>query len=359
MIRCLIVDDSRTFRIILRDILSKAPGVQVVGEAIDGEEALARAIELRPDVITMDVRMPRVNGLEAIREIMYQMPTPIVVVSAQAEGVSFHALQLGAIDVVAKPRDQQPGQYDRETEAIRTAVRSVAGLKLVGRRRPPAGDALLPTRLIIGKPAEGAPSLHFPPRAMGLGRQRRPAVIGIAASTGGPQAICRILASLPADFPVPILVVQHIADGFEEGLVQWLASEARVKVKVAEDAEPLLPATVYFGPNGKHLAVHKDRIHLGDEPPVRGFKPSGTVLFSSLADQYSARAVGVILSGMGEDGALGLLHLRERGGLTVSQGPVTSVVYGMPRAAYEIGAVLFSLEIEEIPGALLKLAGIH
>jgi two-component system chemotaxis response regulator CheB len=358
MIRCLIVDDSRTFRTILRDILSKAPGVQVVGEAIDGEEALARAIELRPDVITMDVRMPRVNGLEAIREIMYQMPTPIVVVSAQAEGVSFHALQLGAIDVVAKPRNDHPGQYEREAEVIRTAVRAVCGLKLVGRRRPSPDEAFRSRRFVIGEPAQESAPPSAAPRAIGLGLHRRPLVIGIAASTGGPQALCRILTSLPDDFSVPILAVQHIADGFETGLVQWLAAETRIKVKLAEDGEALLPGTAYFGSNGRHLTVSKGRICLNDQPPVRGFRPSGNVLFSSLADEFRTRAAGVILSGMGEDGALGLLRLRERGGFTVSQGPSSSVVYGMPRAAYEMGAALFSLELEENPPVLLKLVGI-
>jgi two-component system chemotaxis response regulator CheB len=366
MIRCLIVDDSRTFRAVLRDILGRAPGVHVVAEAADGDEALARTLELRPDVITMDARMPRMDGLSAIREIMYQAPTPIIVVSAESEAVSFEALQLGAIEVVAKPRGSRPERYERDAEAIRMAVRAVAGLKLVTRRRPPTG----PSRTPVSTPARSDTSPPYRPpetpaltplpvRVPALGPFQPPCVIGVASSTGGPQALCRILASLPENYKIPVLVVQHIADGFDSGLVKWLDSETAVRVKLAEQGEPLVAGTVYFGPNGRHLTAHDDRIRLEDGPIVRGFKPSGTVLLGSLAASYGSGAAGLVLSGMGEDGAAGLRQLRDRGGFTAAQGPATSVVYGMPRVAWETGAAAHSLELDEISGMFLRLAGLR
>jgi two-component system chemotaxis response regulator CheB len=367
MIRCLIVDDSRTFRAVLRDILGRAPGVQVVAEAADGDEALARTLELRPDVITMDARMPRMDGLSAIREIMYQAPTPIIVVSAESEAVSFEALQLGAIEVVAKPRGSRPERYERDAEAIRMAVRAVAGLKLVTRRRPPSGSSrtsstAIPVRTdppAPYRPPETPALTPLPIRIPSIEPFQPPCVIGVASSTGGPQALCRILVSLPETYKIPILVVQHIADGFDTGLVKWLDSETAVHVKLAEQGEPLVAGTVYFGPNGRHLTAHADRIRLDDGPPMRGFKPSGTVLLASLAASYGSAAGGLVLSGMGEDGAAGLRHLRDRGGFTAAQGPATSVVYGMPRVAWETGAAAHSLELDEISGMFLRLAGLR
>lgn len=337
MIRVLVADDSATFRAILRTVLATAPDLEVVGEACDGEEAVARTLALRPDVVTMDVRMPRLGGLDAIRRIMGRAPTPVLVVSAEvsadAQRLGFEALRAGAIDVVAKPRRSGAGSFERQAEAIRAAVRAVAGSDLsVARRRA----------------RRAGPGVAWPGRAE---------AIGIAASTGGPAALARILAPLPADFAVPLLVVQHIAPGFEEGLVRWLQGETRLRVALAEDGAPLDPGAVLVARGGRHLAPAGGRVRLDDGPPVRGFRPSGSVLFRALAAEHGATAAGLVLTGMGDDGAAGLLAVREAGGFTAAQGPATSVVHGMPGAALASGAARFSLEIEDVPGVLLALAG--
>ena len=238
MIRCLLVDDSRAFRAILRVLLERA-GVEVVGEAADGDAAVAQVLALRPDVVTMDVRMPGKDGLAAIEEIMRVAPTPIVVVSAEAgperQEISFRALELGAVEVLAKPRATDAVRFEREVEAIRAAIRAVAGLKLVTRHR---------RRTLRPSAARAAP---VPPWPRSVPSIRAPRVLGIAASTGGPAALARILRALPREFPAAILVVQHIAPGFEAGLVHWLGTETRLAVKLAEQGEPLRPGTVYVG----------------------------------------------------------------------------------------------------------------
>src|SRR5512142_689757 len=237
MIRVLVADDSRAFRAILRTILGRSPEIEVVGEAADGHEAVSQVLALRPDVVTMDVRMPGKDGLEAIEEIMRRRPTPVVVVSAEAgpekQEVSFRALELGAVEVLAKPRADVRGRFEKEAEDIRMAVRAVAGLKLVTRHkrpRPPSalaapapqveqtttGSWVLPR----GPSGPSGPPTRIEPLAASA-----PRVLGIAASTGGPAALARIIRDLPAGYPIPILVVQHIADGFEAGLVHWLAGE--------------------------------------------------------------------------------------------------------------------------------------
>jgi two-component system chemotaxis response regulator CheB len=340
MIRCLIVDDSPTFRGVLKGILSTAPGVAVVGEAGDGEEAIARTLELTPDVITMDVRMPKRNGLDAIKEIMRVRPTPIIVVSAAAkdasEGVSFQALKLGAIEVLEKPHALDAARFESQSEAIRQAVRAVAGLTLVTRYRR-EGE----------RPARPSVRGHELPK-----------VIGICASTGGPPALQKVLSALPADFPIPILVVQHIAPGFGEGLVRWLGDQCAIEVRTAERGEEPAKGTALFAPDGQHMLLSMGRIRIDDGPPVKGLKPSGTILFASLARELGASAAGLILTGMGDDGTAGMKLMRERGAFTMAQGKASSVVYGMPRVATESGAAEVTAELDEIPGALMRLAGL-
>lgn len=364
MIRVLVADDSRAFRAILRTILARAPEIEVVGEAQDGHEAVSQVLALRPDVVTMDVRMPGKDGLEAIEEIMRRRPTPVVVVSAEAgpekQEVSFRALELGAVEVLAKPRADVRGRFEKEAEEIRMAVRAVAGLKLVTRHKRHLPAGLATPALPVERTTTGSWVLPrgptAPPARIEPLAPNAPRVLGIAASTGGPAALARILRDLPAGYPIPILVVQHIAEGFEGGLVHWLGGETALNVKVAEDGEPLRPSTLFIGPGGSHLGAGGGQIQLLKGDPVRGFRPSGTVLFRALAHEYGPAAAGLVLSGMGDDGAEGLKLLRDRGGWTGAQGPQSSVVYGMPRVAAEKGAVLVSLELEEIPGALMKLS---
>jgi two-component system, chemotaxis family, protein-glutamate methylesterase/glutaminase len=353
MIRCLVADDARAFRAVLRHILSTAPGVEVVGEACDGREAVALVHSLRPDVVTMDVRMPHLDGLAALEEIMRVAPTPVIVVSADADGAAqqlpFRALQLGAIEVLAKPRDPGTPRFERQAEAIRQAVRAIAGLVLVGRRRVPATPPPAPPAVRPRPPARGTAPERSPERA--------PEVVALAASTGGPAALVRILAHLPRDLPTPVLVTQHIAAGFEGGLAKWLGAATPLDVRIAEDGAPLAPGTVYLAPENRHLGVARRRIRLGDEPPIHGFRPSGTHLFASVAREYGARAAGFVLSGMGSDGSDGLALLRAAGGYTAAQSAGSSVVFGMPKVALESGAAEHELDLDDIPPEIVRLAG--
>jgi two-component system, chemotaxis family, protein-glutamate methylesterase/glutaminase len=338
VIRVLIADDSTTFRAVLRTVLTRSPDLEVVGEAIDGAQAVEKVLAERPDVVTMDVRMPGQDGIAAIREIMARAPTPVVVVSAEGgpshQAVVFRALSAGAVEVLAKPSSSEPSRFEREAEAICLAVRAVAGLKLAGRSRP----AEVPAR----RPGPG----------------RRPArAVGLAASTGGPPALARLLSALPGRFPAPILVVQHIAEGFEGGLARWLAGETALSVKLAEHGERLEAATVYIAPQASHLTVRAGAVFLDGGPPQGGFRPSANALFRSLAREFGPSAAGVILTGMGDDGVEGLRDLDERGGATLAQGPASSVVYGMPRAAFERGAARQLLELDDLAATLLALVG--
>lgn len=386
MIRVLVADDARTFRAVLRAILEQVPEIEVVGEAVDGAQAVALALTLRPDVITMDVRMPGKDGLAAIEELMVRAPTPVVVVSAavgpEHQETAFRALQLGAVEVLGKPSSTEPGRFEREAESIRRAVRAVAGLRLVTRRaraRPGEGPALTPTGTRAFTPS-GMPALTpagspaFTPAGMpppspaappaprpepaltpGPAPRARADAIGVVASTGGPPALGRLLGGLPAGLPAAVLVVQHIAAGFEVGLAHWLSGQTRLTVKLADHGEPLRPGVVYLAREGRHLTARAGAAFLDDAPPVRGFRPSGTPLLHSLAREYGPCAAGLILTGMGDDGVEGLEALRARGGATFAQGPASSVVYGMPREAARRGAASATLELDELAPALVRL----
>jgi two-component system chemotaxis response regulator CheB len=334
-IRTLIADDSATFRGVLRRVLESAGDIDVVGEAVDGASAVRLARALQPDVLTLDVSMPGVDGLGALEELMRIAPTPVVVLSAAAgtsPALSFRALELGALEVLGKPRGGE-AELRAGAEEIRNAVRVAAGVKVLTRRRVPT--------------TAGVPT---------TARGHRAAMVGIAASTGGPAALVRILPALPADYPLPILIVQHMARGFQDAFVAWLARSSGRRVKLAADGEVAAAGGIYVAPDGDHLEVSGGRLQLLRGPPIDGFRPSATALFASLARELGAGAAGLVLSGMGRDGAAGLLRLRAAGGYAAAQGPATSVVYGMPREALECGAAAVSLELDDIPAALVQLA---
>jgi two-component system chemotaxis response regulator CheB len=357
MIRVLVVDDSPTARLLITKLLSSDPGIEVVGTANDGLEAVTRALELRPNLITMDIRMPRLDGLEATRRIMEQVPTPIVVVSASVDAsdmpITFSALQAGALEVLEKPSGFGAQNFERLRERLVTSVRLMAEVKVVRRRSRPATGTLLP-----GAPAPATRPFDSPPVKLSTGVLGRPAaLVTVGASTGGPTALATLLKGLPGDFPLPILMVQHITIGFLGGLVSWLQTSSALRLKVAEEGELLAPGNVYFAPEDRHLVVEARGV-LGSRawPPVNHVRPSATVLFSSAAHVYGAETVGVLLTGMGEDGALGLKAIHEAGGVALAQDEATSVVYGMPRAAVELGVVHQVLPIERMAPAIIELA---
>lgn len=349
MIRVLVVDDSAVTREYLAYLFGEPappgmpgmPRLEVVGSARDGREAVEQAERLRPDVIVMDVHMPRMNGFDATRQIMERVPTPIVMASASVSrdevAMTFQALQAGALTVVPKPGGpEHPDQAETARRLVET-VRLMAEVKVV--RRWPRGERPLPP----------APPPVRP--------DRRIRVIAIGASTGGPQVVAEILRELPGDLRAPVLVVQHIAPGFTTGLAEWLAQGTRLAVKLASPGEAARAATVYLAPDGLQMGITVDgRIRLTGESADDGFCPSASHLFESVAQAYGRSAIGIVLTGMGRDGARGLLRLREAGAMTIAQDEESSVVFGMPGEAIRLGAAEYVLAPAQIAQAIRTLA---
>ncbi len=331
--RVLVADDSGLFREVLSRVITAEPAFEVVATAADGNEAARLARELRPDVITMDINMPDADGFSGIARIMAEAPTPILVLTATPEEtVGFRALSLGALDILEKPRAEV--DLDVYGTTLRSRLRLLAGVRVIRHLR-------------------GLRAKHLPATR----RAARAEVVAVGASLGGPRALAALLRALPAGFAAPMLVVQHIADGFTEGLASWLDQECDLTVRTARDGEALRPGLVLFAPTGRHLVVEKGCARLSDAPAVASFKPSVTPLFLSAAEAYGARVCGVILTGMGRDGADGLRAIRAAGGSTIAQDEASSAVFGMPRAAIEARAVERVLPLEEIPRALVELVG--
>ncbi len=344
-LRVLVVDDSPVARAVLRSILERDGQIEVVGLARNGWEAVQLTAQLRPDVITMDVRMPGMDGYEATRQIMAYHPTPILIVTAslakQDVDFSFHMLEAGALDIFEKPAGDDPSALRNRAQALIERVRLLSRVRVIthlrGRRRQPA-----PT------PAPLAP-VQVQPAPMPLQSPERLVVIG--ASTGGPRALRQVLHRLPADLPAPVLVVQHMAVGFMQGLVEWLAGETALQVATAHDGEGLAPGRVYVAPENRHLLVEPRRVRLADRPATTPI-PSVDVTMHAAARTFGRRAIGVLLTGMGDDGARGLLAIRRAGGSTIAQDEATSTIFGMPRAAIELGAAEQVLPLEAIAPAI-------
>lgn len=340
----LVVDDSAASRMLLRGILGADPDLEVVGEATDGSAAVSMARSLEPDVITMDVDMPGVNGLEATRQIMASAPRPIVLVSAVFTpnlDNSFRALEAGAVTLLEKPKGPGSAEFARDAAELVATVKLMAGVKLVRRR---------PTRPVDGGPAGPRPA----------DRRREPlGLVAIAASTGGPPAVAQILRGLPSWWAVPVLVVQHIGAGFDVGLVRYFDDCCPLPVSLAVHGQAAGGGGVFVSPADRHLGVTAEgwlTVTAGE--PIDGYRPSANHLFRSVAAAYGARAAGVVLTGMGRDGADGLLELRRAGGFSVAQDQATSIVYGMPRQALLRGAADEVLPVEDIARALLTRAAV-
>ena len=355
-IRVVIADDSSLARAMLRDFLESDDGIEVVGEATNGRQAVDLARDLKPDLITMDIEMPVMTGLEAIDTIMRTKALPILVVTSVLDAHNaLEAVGRGALDAMSKP------DFTRGSRAEFVAkVRLLAGVAMVTRM----GEAR--TYPLPGL-ASGlsAPQRPAPPRAQAeTASALRPEaasgcyshVFAIASSTGGPQALACILSALPNDFSCPVVIAQHISEGFAPGMAKWLSGLCKLPVRLAVEGEPLRGGEVLVSPSERHLSVSpRGRVALVACKPTDVFHPSCDLLLSSVAEVFRSRSVGIILTGMSNDGVKGLARIREQGGATMAQDEATSVVYGMNRMAIEAGLVRRVLPIDAIAGAMASL----
>ena len=334
-VQVLVVDDSAVARGIISNFLDDDPDIDVIGVAKDGKEAIDFTTQLKPDLITMDINMPVMDGLAATKHIMAHQPTPILIVSSLVKSevdLAFRAMSLGALDAMGKPSFDQfsakdAGELVRKVKLL-SQVPVVTHLE--GKRR---------NRL-----AKSAPSKGYTSAAASKFQ-----VVAIGSSTGGPKALHKVLSQLPVDFPSGILVVQHISAGFTSGLVSWLDRTSQVSVKEAEEGDKIQPGVVFIAPHDFHMmVVSGGRIRLNKALPIKGHRPSANVLFSSVAKVYNKNSIGVVLTGMGEDGATGLVEMRKSGSKTIVQDEESSVIFGMPKVAIEMGAAEEVLPIDKI-----------
>lgn len=343
MIRVLVVDDSVVARDLMVYVLNSDPSIQVVGVAQDGEEGVALATRLRPDVITMDIHMPRLDGYQATRRIMEQCPTRIVMVTASAlpyeVAETFHALEAGALTVVGRPI--APGHREFEM-AARELIRTIKLMSEVSvvRRWGKKKD----------KAATVPPGAGDEPVRAGSVR-----LVAIGASTGGPLVLLSILSQLPKNFAVPIVIVQHISAGFTEGFAEWLSQATGFPVHVARQGERVLNGQAYLAPDEVQMQVVNGVIKLTTDPAENGLRPSVSYLFRSVTASYGAKAVGVLLTGMGRDGAKELKEMKLAGAVTIVQDKDSAVVFGMPGEAVKLDAARYVLAPDDIAATLLRL----
>ena len=345
MIRVLVVDDSLTVRKSVAERL-RAAGLQVIGEAADGREAVTLTHQSRPDVVLMDVVMPRVDGLAATRQIMAEIPTPIVILSGHANQQevfkTYDALAAGALEVCAKPATGSP-QGQAEWDRILLTIGAAAQVA-VTRRRPRATTPNVRSSARAGRPATST-----------AGPRRKIVVIG--ASTGGPAAVKEILGNLPPDFPLPILVAVHCNSRLSSSVAGWFDRECSLNVSDARDGEllPQVPGVALTAPPGRNLRISRGRTVLDDATDNTGCAPSVDELFTSAAENVGDATIGVLLTGMGADGAEGLKRIRDCGGCTIAQDEDSCVVFGMPAAAIKLGAAEHVTPLQQIPGLLTRL----
>jgi two-component system chemotaxis response regulator CheB len=345
-IRVLVVDDSALMRKLIPTILERDPSIEVIGTAMDGAFALKKIEEFRPDVVTLDLEMPRMDGLEALRLIMRRAPMPVIVFSTHSkEGAysTFKALALGAIDFVAKPRDAATGHLN----AI--AVELIEKIKVA--KRASGRKVSASVAVETNPPQKKASRATLPPSR----------IVAIGISTGGPNALQYVLSQIPADFSATILVVQHMPEGFTEMFAKRLDECCALDVQEARSGDLLLAGRVLICPGNRHMIVRRmprgDMAVLSDSPPVNGHRPSADVLFHSVAQEFALTSVGVLMTGMGDDGAEGLGAIKAAGGMTVAQSEDTCVVSGMPRAAILKGYANKIIPLESLSAFLVGHCG--
>jgi two-component system, chemotaxis family, protein-glutamate methylesterase/glutaminase len=341
-IKVLLIDDSPIVLNILKRILDKSSEVLVIGTASNGSEGLDQVRFLNPDVICTDLMMPVMDGLEFTKRLMETTPKPILVISAALQGENetnvFQLLEAGALDIFPKPAGGTDKDYDLIRDKLVSKIRVIRSIPVYKKTR----------KLTEADTA----SFH----SLSTTSKQTIKFLAIGASTGGPNAIQQILGHLPKEIPVPVLCVQHISDGFIDSMVSWLGQNTKLRVKIMQEGETPVAGTVYFPQNLKHMVIGSDgKLQVSNEPPFNGHCPSVNVLFKSLARYSGDKTLAVILTGMGDDGATGLLTIKHTGGKTIGESESTCVVYGMPKVAKEIGALDIQLPIDKIASHILGL----
>ncbi len=342
LIKVLVVDDSAIIREAITNALESEEDITVIGTATNGKEAVDLLPELKPDIITMDIVMPVMDGLQATEQIMAYHPTPILVITSlllKDMEIAFKALHAGALDVMERP---DISELSKPTSKIRKQlidkIKILANVKVIthlGGRFQKKEKKPLPTT----------------PKK----QEAKFKIIGIASSTGGPKTVRKILSKLPVDLPIPIVIVQHISEGFTQGLVEWWNNGCEIEVQEGKDGEKLCKGVAYVSPSFVHMTVTKnERIKLEDTPPVGGHKPSANVLLSSVAESYPQTAMGIILTGMGNDGAMGIKAIKDAEGFTIAQDEASCAIFGMPKVAIEMGVIDKVVPLDDIADEIIR-----
>ena len=339
-IKVLVADDSATTRLFLAEVLDSDPQLRVVGSVGDGQAAVDFVAKHKPDVVLMDLYMPRLDGFEATRRIMETHPLPIVICSATADpkamDIVFRALEAGAVACIEKPTGREHADFANKSARLIERVKLMAEVKVVRRSARRRNAVSAPLRGVEAKSFTGVE------------------IVGIGASTGGPPALQTILADLPKDFPLPIVVVQHIARGFLSAMAEWLNATTPLHVQIASHGIVPEPGHVYLAPDDIHMGIGASTtITLTREQPENGLRPAVSFLFRSLAQTYGASAIAVMLTGMGRDGAEEMKLMRDKGSMTIAQDRESSVVHGMPGEAIAIGGATHVMPADKIANALV------
>lgn len=345
MIKVLVVEDSPVVCDLLVFILDSDPGIQVIGTASNGEEAIAAVRRKRPDVVTMDIHMPKLNGLEATRRIMETDPLPIIIVSGGDHNnelvTTFDAMEAGAVAVLRRPAGLGHAEYQATANELVQTVKLMAEVKVV-------------RRWLRGHPGE---STRRAGDSRSEPREGKLRIVAIGASTGGPPVLQIILSALPKNYPAPIVIVQHMATGFILGMIDWLAQSCALPIQLAVHGQSMLPGHVYVAPDDRQMKVaHHEQIVLTRDESENGLRPSVSCLFRSVAEVYGCDAIAVLLTGMGRDGAEEMRALKERGAVTIVQDRDSSVVHGMPGEAVRLDAAMLILPPEKIATMLTNMA---